>query len=55
VCFRSADGAWKSTGLSVKLQSAVIAIEINEDGKTQQATLLKETGNAITFTGDHQV
>ena len=55
VCFRSADGAWMPTGLSVKLQSAVIAVEINVDGKTQQAKLLKESGNAITFTGDHQV
>ena len=55
MCFRSADGAWKPTGLSVKLQSAVIAVEINVDGKTQKAKLLKESGNAITFTGDHQV
>ena len=55
MCFRLAHGEWKPTGLSVKLQSAVTSVEINLDGKTQQAILRKETGNAITFTGDDQV
>lgn len=55
MCFRLGDGEWKPTGLSVKLQSAVTSVEINLDGKTQQAILRKETGNAITFTGDDQV
>ena len=55
LCFRSKDSIWRATGLSVTVQSAVTAVEINTDGATQRATILKGIGNAIALTGDAQL
>ena len=55
VCFRPNDGFWSAAGLSVKIQSALIAIDVNMGGKAQTASLVKKIKNSLALTGDAQL